>query len=168
MYLIRQIALFTTASCQRLLYSYKTALLHGLFIEFLDWYIYEYMYCWEIRNFCVTVWFYFFWAKCIFMTLVLFIHCVPSYVWKWHDLFVYSMYDTEEKISVKKTSFILFVIKEKHVFIIVRETNTSGSPLISILNSHFFRTFIYLMRFQSVSIFIEFILFVRVYAIVCV
>ena len=49
--------LFTIASCLRLLYCYKTLLSHGLLNEFVDWYMYVYMYFWERQPRCVTLWF---------------------------------------------------------------------------------------------------------------
>ena len=82
-----------------------------------------------------------------------------------------SIYGIEETIKVKKTSLILFGIKEKKcivknifiLFIIVGLITTSWSPLITC--SPFISTFIYLTRFHSVSTFNWFIPLVDVQAI---
>ena len=76
-----------------------------------------------------------------FMMLALFIHSVLAYVCKWHYLFVYYIYGTEETTSVKKASVVLYDIKYKwlscensfyHVFIIVGGIITSWIPSINI------------------------------------
>ena len=47
------------------------------------------------------------------MTLVLFINSFLAYIWKWHALLMFYIYGIEETTPVKKTSIILFGIKEK-------------------------------------------------------
>ena len=50
-----------------------------------------------------------------FMTLVIFIHFVSYYVWKWHALFMYYICGIEETTLVKKHSIILVGIKYKQL-----------------------------------------------------
>ena len=65
---------FTIAPRVRLLYRYKTALLHGLLNWVIDWYTYVYIYCWEIRPCCLTIWLYFLERNYFVMNLLIFIH----------------------------------------------------------------------------------------------
>ena len=50
--------IFTISPCVMFLYCYKTTLLHGLLTGFEDWYMYVYMYWWDKRPCCVTIWLY--------------------------------------------------------------------------------------------------------------
>ena len=73
-------------------------------------------------------------------------HFVSASFWKWHDIFMYSIYGIKETTAVDKTSIIIFGIKEKklnrensfyHVLIIGRATTTALISSITIfLLSH--------------------------------
>ena len=61
-----------------------------------DWYMYVYMYFWDIRRCHVTVRFYNVRDKLIGYDTLNFYSCISS-VWKWHYLFLYSIYVIEGK-----------------------------------------------------------------------
>ena len=107
-----------------------------------------------------------------FTTLLLFIHFVSASIWKWYDIFMYSNYGIDESdVSRENLCCIIWYLKRnncivKNIFIacllLLGETITSWSPLITLCYSPFLRTFINLTRFHSVSIFNGFIMLVSV------
>ena len=121
--------------------------------------------------FCLTVRFYVLGVKWLGHNDCNFYNKTLSSKWKWHALFVCSIYDKEEITSVEKTSIILFCIKENQlcgeniyiVFVIVREMTTSWNFLMTI--SPFLWAFIQLKIFYSVSTFNGFSPLVMIHAI---
>ena len=136
-------------------------------MEFVDLYMYVYMYFWEKRHRCVTLWLSIFREKWICNDTLSFYSFVSDYVWNWHVIVIYFMYGIEESNVIRENIFynIWYIFREKQlrcenvfycVFMTVRGTNTSWKPLIFFLNP-FIWTFISLIIFHSVPILNRFI-----------
>ena len=108
---------------------YKTVLLHGLLTGFVDWYMYVYMYGWDIWRHCVTIWLYVFGEKWLcrdtlnfYLSVWLYvfgdkwlfhdahtcIHFVSSSSWKWYAIFIYSIYGIDEN-DVSRENLYYFI-----------------------------------------------------------
>ena len=74
------------------------------------WFWIETTWSWQ-SYLCSKVRFYVFGVKWIGHDAYTFIHFVLYSVWKWHALFMFSIYCIEETTSVNKTSIILFGVK---------------------------------------------------------
>ena len=170
--------LFTIAPCERFLYRYKTELLHGLLNGFADWYIYVYMYCWERRTLCVTLFFYISERNDCVTTILLFIHFTKFHLEVTSPHHVHSIYGTEESsASWGNLSFIIWYIckyKQLHyekyfiMFLLLNRGMTkSWSFLITIsIVSLFGHLFIW-WHFTMLPFSTGLITLVIVYAITC-
>ena len=93
----------------RLLYRYKTTLLHGLLTGFEDWYMYVYMYWWDKRPCCVTIWFHIFEYKLLgHDTLNFYYAYLIFYLEVTCSICVFRLWYRGKTTPFSKTSLILF------------------------------------------------------------
>ena len=109
--------------------------------------------------------------KWFFVTIIIFIEFVSASIWKWHSLFMYSIYGIEEIDTSQENICYIFVFKDKQqhnknslivCLLLKRGLTMTWIPFIIICYSPFLWTFIYLMRFHSFSMFKSLFLLVRV------